>query len=82
VTNVTGTLSNGLVDVEIYNAAGAQVAQQAWPAQNFTRGQKRSYLLKWQPSTRGTYTVKVGVFHASWSPMYHWNNNALAVTVK
>ncbi|HEX8235707.1 MAG TPA: glycoside hydrolase family 44 protein [Abditibacteriaceae bacterium] len=82
VTDVTGTLSNGIVDLEIYNASGAQVAQQAWSAQSFSRGQKRSYVLKWNPSARGTYSVKVGVFHGSWSPMYHWNNNALTVTVK
>jgi hypothetical protein len=82
VTDTSGTLSNGIVDVEIYNSAGARVAQQFWAAQNFVTGQNRSYLLNWKPAARGTYTVKVGVFHGSWSPMYHWNNNALSVTVK
>jgi hypothetical protein len=59
ITDLTGTLSNGIVDIEIYNAAGAQVAQQFWSAQNFSKGQKRSYLFKWKPSARGTYIVKV-----------------------
>jgi hypothetical protein len=82
ITDVSGTLSNGIVDLEIYNSGGARVAQQFWAAQNFAKGQKRSYLLKWKPTVRGTYTVKVGVFHSSWSPMYHWNNGALTITVR
>ena len=79
----TGSLSNGIVDVEVYNAAGTKVSQQYWTGQNFTTGQSRSYGYNWTaPGTTGTYTVKVGVFGAGWSPNYHWNNGACTITVQ
>jgi glycosyl hydrolase family 44 len=78
-----GSLSNGIVDVEVYNSAGTKVGQKYWPAQNFAAGQSRSYSYVWTaPATRGTYTVKIGVFGANWSPGYHWNNGAATVTVR
>ena len=82
VTDTGGALSNGVVDVEVYNAAGTKVGQQFWQAQSFTSRQKRSYSWNWvTPNTPGTYTVKVGIFGANWSPLYFWNNVA-TITVK
>jgi hypothetical protein len=78
----TAAASNIVVDVEIYNASGARVLQQIYSGQAFTAGQRRTYTFGWSTPTRGTYTVKVGVFNGSWSTLYVWANQAATTTVK
>ncbi|HEV8675610.1 MAG TPA: Wzt carbohydrate-binding domain-containing protein [Methylomirabilota bacterium] len=73
------------VDLEIYTAGGAKIAQQVFSDQAFAAGQTRSYNWKWRvPSTLapGIYTVKIGVFNADWSVLYTWVNEAATFTVK
>jgi hypothetical protein len=79
----TGAAVTGsLIDVEIYNSGGTKVAQQTYPAQDFTSGQSRTYTYPWAaPATPGVYTVKLGVFSADWSKNYTWNDQAATVTV-
>jgi hypothetical protein len=82
VTCATGSLADGIVDVEVYSPAGVRVAQQAWTAQSFTQGQTRNYEYIWRsPLTPGVYTVKVGVFTAGWASNPHWKDPAATVTV-
>lgn len=81
VTNTSGLLPNGIVDLELYNASGTQVAQWYFTGQSFTKGKKSTYSASWTPSTKGTYTLKIGVFGANWSPIYSWNNAAVTFTV-
>jgi hypothetical protein len=84
-TNVTctgGSLTNGIVDLEIYNPAGTRVTQQYWTAQSFTTSQSRTYTYVWTaPATTGAYSVRIGVFGANWAPNYHWNGSAATITV-
>jgi mannan endo-1,4-beta-mannosidase len=61
-----------IVDVEIYDASGRRVLQRVWQGQSFAAGQTRSYSFGWSTRTRGTYTVKVGVFDSTWSTLYIW----------
>ncbi len=82
VTCTGGSLSNGIVDLEIYNPSGTRVAQQYWTAQSFTTNQLRTYNYVWTaPATTGAYSLRVGVFGANWSPNYHWNSSAGTITV-
>jgi len=82
VTCTTSSLTNGIVDLEIYNPAGTRVVQQFWTAQSFTTNQSRNYTYVWTaPATTGTYSLRVGVFGAGWTPNYHWNASAGSVTV-
>ena len=82
VTSTGGTLANGVVDLEIYNAAGTRVTQQGWTGQNIASGSTRSYTYTWTaPSTTGTYTAKVGVMGPGWTPTYEWNNAADSIVV-
>lgn len=81
VTCNSGALNNGIVDLEIYNAAGSRVAQQFWAGQSFTNGQTATYQMNWATNTTGTYTIKVGVFTTDWAENLHWNNAAGTFTV-
>jgi hypothetical protein len=82
VTCATGSLSDGIVDVEVYSPTGTKVAQQYWTAQSFAQGQTRNYEYIWRsPLTPGVYTVKVGVFTAGWASNPYWKDPAATVTV-
>ena len=77
-----GALTNGVVDVEVFDASYNRVAQQFYTQQNFASGQSRDYA--WTlpaPTNMGTYTVKVGVFSQDWSSLIHWNDKATTFTV-
>ena len=79
VTNTgTGTLSNGNVELQIFNAAGAVVATQVWSGQKFTGGQTVNYSYNWVTAASlaaGTYSVDVGVFDGGWTTDYYWNTD-------
>jgi fibronectin type 3 domain-containing protein len=80
----TGALSNGNVELQIFNSAGTAVATQVWSGQNFTGGQTIPYSYTWTPAAgtpAGSYTVELGVFDSSWSTNYYWNSSAATISV-
>jgi hypothetical protein len=81
---MSGTVSNGIVDLEVYNAAnGAKVGQQFFSGQNLAAGQSARYQYNWPvPNAAGQYTVMVGVFGPNWTPDYFWDSSAAHLTVK
>jgi hypothetical protein len=77
-----GSLSNGIVVLEIYDATGARVVQQSWSGQNIASGSSGTYNYTWTaPSTTGTYQLKVGVFTSGWASTLHWNDRAGTINV-
>jgi hypothetical protein len=84
ITDTGGALTNGVVDLEVYDPTGAKVAQQASTGQSFSAGQTRTFTWAWTaPATAaaGTYQLAVGMFGANWSPMYSWTSAAASLTV-
>jgi len=76
--------SDVVVDLEIYNAGGARVAQRIFSGQQFTPEEFKSYVWPYAvPASlpAGLYTVKVGVFAGDWSSLYSWDNQAATFTV-
>jgi len=77
------SLSNAVVDLEIYDAAGGKVAQQYYTGQNLTAGTPRSYTWAWPGTgTTGQYSIRMGVFSGDWSTLYGWNGSAGAFSVQ
>jgi hypothetical protein len=72
-----------LVDIEVYNAAGAKVFQQWFDNQAFAAGQRRTFRVTWQTpaNAAGAHTVRLGVFGAGWNGLRHWNNAAAQFAV-
>jgi len=82
----TGTagLSNGNVELQIFDKSGNAVATNVWSGQNFTAGQSHPYQYTWTPAgttAPGTYSVAIGVFDSAWTHNYSWNGSAAIVTV-
>ncbi len=77
-------LSEALVDVEVYDAAGAKIYQTDRTLSAPQAGTGQTVSIAWTvpiTTTPGRYTLKIGVFGAGWSPLYTWNNAAGDVTV-
>jgi hypothetical protein len=75
---------NMIVDLEVYNAAGAKVGQTFYQGQNFAAGQSLQYAWMYQLPTNaatGKYTFKVGVFTPGWSSDVYWNNAAASFSM-
>ena len=73
-----------LVDVEIYGPDWNKVHQRWWTFQTLQPGTANTFETTWNvPATLppGTYTAMIGVFTPTWDGMYHWNPDAVSVTV-
>jgi hypothetical protein len=80
ITDSSGTLTNGIVQILIADGSGNTVASQNFTAQSFTAGQSHNYTLGFTPSAAGSYRVRLGVFSATWQD-WHWNDSAASITV-
>lgn len=65
-----------IVDLELYSAAGAKLAQYSYPTQNFAAAKAVTYRWNYTAPAAGKYILKVGVFTAGWSSLDYWNNAA------
>jgi hypothetical protein len=77
--------SRALVDVEVYNPAGTEVARRWWDKRSFAVGQTQTYRFTWVARTdadTGSYAFKVGVFSTGWGTLYTWNNAAASFAVQ
>lgn len=81
IEDVSGALTSGIVDIEVYDSSNQRAMQKFVEGQSFTSGTSRSYTAEWTPSVAGTYRVTVGVFSGDWSKNYYWNNDAFDITV-
>ncbi|MDX1933117.1 MAG: glycoside hydrolase family 44 protein [Capsulimonadales bacterium] len=82
VTNDATPRMGSIINMEIYDAAGAKVYQRYAAGQNLVANAVRSYKWDWTPTKAGTYTVKIGIFNSNWTQLYHWNNNAGTFTAQ
>jgi len=81
----SATAGSALIDMEVYNAAGTKVFQQAWDSQSFTAGQTRTFSANYAvpaSAATGTYTIMVGVFSPGWGTVYAWNGAAGSFTAR
>src|SRR3989344_1178639 len=77
----TGTEEPILVDLEIYDASGAKVAQQFYDNEIIPTNTTKDYTITWTPSAPGDYRIAVGLIHAGWMGLYEWTNEAQLFSV-
>jgi hypothetical protein len=80
VTDTSGALTNGIVQILVADPGGNTVATQNFTGQNFSAGQAHSYTLSFTPAASGTFRVRVGVFSSAWQ-MWHWNDAVASIVV-
>ncbi|MGH2410390.1 MAG: hypothetical protein ACRDGS_08500, partial [Chloroflexota bacterium] len=82
VTATSGSLTNGVIDVEVYDSSYNKVGQGFLTPVSIGTGQTKQYAYTWTaPTTPGTYQVAVGVFGPNWSPNYSWWMPTSTITV-
>ncbi len=84
VTNTSdlGYLNNGIIDVEVHNAANQKVWQQFEQNVNLSPSQSMTLTYEFTASASGTYSVQVGVFSGGWGTNYAWNSDVAKIVVK
>ncbi len=70
----SGSGSDLIVDLEIYNSSNQRVFQRFYEHQNLPQ----NFTTSWTPSTPGTYRLMGGIFNGSWGNLY-WNSNIAVI---
>ncbi len=81
VKNPKATITNAIIDVEVYRTNGERVYQKFFEWQYLSQLSTKTYTFNWTPKTAETFIVKVGVFGAHWSPLHYWTDEAGKITV-
>jgi len=76
----TGSPEPILVDMEIYNEGGTQIAQEFFENVVIDPGTEQAFALKWFPQVPGIYRLSVGLFSPAWGSLYTWVDKALEFT--
>jgi len=77
------SVSNELVDFEVYDAAGNKVWQTFQSPTSFSGGAAHQFKVAWpvpQGQASGAYTLKIGVFTSAWG-FQSWNDSAATFAV-
>ncbi len=74
--NPDTSFSDAIIDLEIYDANGSKIFQQAFEHQNLNANQATNFQANWTPVSSGKYQVKVGIFNNNWSQNYYWQGSA------
>ncbi|WP_426754677.1 DUF4038 domain-containing protein [Myxococcus sp. Y35] len=72
------------VKLEVRNAAGTKLGEQAFTSQSFSQGQTRTFSLTYAVPLNlpnDTYCVTSGVSNATWTQWLYWDNCATSFTV-
>ncbi|MDQ3076440.1 MAG: hypothetical protein M3Q63_00075 [bacterium] len=78
--STSNAASGVVVDLEVYDESGTQVAQKFSENQSLS-SQSKPYTVTFTPDEEGIYTLKVGIFNNSWTTNYYWGDAVAAVTV-
>lgn len=70
-----------LVDLELFDASGNQVAQSFYNNQSISSSTVQSFLLNWTPTVAGDYRLAVGLIRVNWTGLYEWIPDAATFTV-
>lgn len=74
VTNNNGSVSDKIVDIEIYNSIGQQIHQQVYEPETFGAGESRIFSFPWTPGSPEEYVLKTGIFSSGWSSLNFWDD--------
>lgn len=79
--NPNTSLSDVIIDIEIYDSSDTKVFQYFYQNQNLTSGIISEYKANWAPIHPGNYRIKVGIFNNHWASLVHWFDDVGNITV-
>jgi CubicO group peptidase (beta-lactamase class C family) len=71
-----------VIELEVWDEANKPVHKEDRAAQNFTKGELKTYEFKWTPEKPGKYSVNLGIYGPKWNPGYLWSEKMSTITVK
>jgi hypothetical protein len=76
--------TKGLVAVQVHGPTGTMLLQKVYDNQSFTAGQSKDFTFSVNASqtSRGTYTVKVGIWEPGWGSLLKWVDPAATFTLR
>ena len=81
----TSAQSNLIVDFEVYDSTGSKVYQTYHSGASLAAGAPQTFVANWPVpagQAAGSYTLKVGVFNATWTQTYAWDDQAATFRVR
>ncbi|HEX9007949.1 MAG TPA: hypothetical protein VF837_01690, partial [Patescibacteria group bacterium] len=70
--NPDSSLSDSIIDIEIYNSSGNQMFQQYFEHQNLAANQNNQFNISWTPPSAGNFVLKTGIFSNNWQTNFWW----------
>jgi CubicO group peptidase (beta-lactamase class C family) len=71
-----------VIELEVWDEANKPVHKEDRAAQNFTKGEAKTYEFNWTPQKPGEYSVNLGIYGPQWSTSYLWSEKMSTITVK
>lgn len=82
VRSVSRSAPDSVLELEIWDQTNRSVDKQNRTAENFSKGESKTYEFTWTPVKAGKYTVNLGVYGPKWNPSYSWNQGMETITVQ
>jgi CubicO group peptidase (beta-lactamase class C family) len=80
--SVSRSAPDSVLELEVWDQANRAVHKQSRTAENFSKGEPKTYEFTWTPVKAGKYTVNLGVYGPKWNPSYSWNQGMETITVE
>jgi CubicO group peptidase (beta-lactamase class C family) len=82
VSSVSRSAPDSVLELEIWDQTNKAVGKQSRTAENFSKGQSKTYEFTWTPVKAGKYTVNLGIYGPKWNPSYYWSQGMATITVE
>jgi CubicO group peptidase (beta-lactamase class C family) len=82
VSSVSRSAPDSVLELEIWDSTNKTVGKQSRTAENFSKGQSKTYEFTWTPTKAGKYTVNLGIYGPKWNPSYSWSQGMATITVE
>lgn len=82
VRSVSRSAPDSVLELEIWDQTNKAVGKRNRTAENFLKGQSKTYEFTWTPVKAGKYTVSLGIYGPKWNPSYSWSQGMATITVE
>ena len=81
VHSVSRSAPDSVLELEIWDETTKAVNKQSRTAENFLKGESKTYEFTWTPVKAGKYTINLGIYGPKWNPNYSWSQDMATINV-